>query len=113
MAFQDNVIGEVINIGPDEEFVTIIQLAETIADLIDFGLKPIYAEDRPQEVKLANCSAEKARKLLDYETKYSLREGLQIMIDWINETGIKPFKYHLPLEIKNEKVPLTWLKKLF
>ena len=64
LAFLDEVVGEVINIGPDEEFVTINKLAETIADIIGFDLHPQYMLGRPQEVKYATCSADKARKML-------------------------------------------------
>ncbi len=113
LAFQDNVVGEVINIGPDEEFVTINELAETIADLLDFDLNPIYVPDRPQEVKLATCSADKARRLLGYETKYTLRQGLTEMIAYIKEKKPRKFRYHLDLEIVNEKTPRTWKDRLF
>lgn len=113
LAFQDNVVGEVINIGPDEEFVTINYLAETIARLLDFDLKPIYMKGRPQEVKLATCSADKARRLLGYQTKYTLEQGLQEMINYIKDRGTKPFEYHLPLEIISEKTPKTWSEHLF
>src|SRR5271170_6006113 len=75
MVVRDNVRGEIINIGPDEDFITINQLAETIADLLKFDLKPIYLPGRPQEVTLATCSADKARKLLGYATKVSLKDG--------------------------------------
>jgi len=113
LAFQKNVAGEIINIGPDEEFITINQLAQTIADLLDFKLKPKYFPDRPQEVRLATCSAEKARKLLGYKTQYTLKQGLQEMIDHIKKRGVKPFKYHVDLEIINKKTPETWKNKLF
>ncbi|MCI8578174.1 MAG: NAD-dependent epimerase/dehydratase family protein [Lachnospiraceae bacterium] len=113
LAFQDNVVGEVVNIGPDEEFVTINHLAEVIAGLIGFHLEPVYMPGRPQEVRLATCSANKARRLLGYETKYTLEQGLVEMIDYIRMRGTKPFIYHLPLEIVNEKTPKTWSQKLF
>ena len=51
-----NVSGETINIGPDEEFVTINELAKVIAKIIGFNLKPIYFPERPREVKLSTCS---------------------------------------------------------
>ena len=35
--------------------------------------EPIYKKDRPQEVKHATCSANKARELLNYKTKVSLK----------------------------------------
>ena len=102
-----------VNIGPDEEFVTINHLAETIAGLIGFRLEPMYMPGRPQEVRLATCSADKARRLLGYETKYTLEQGLMEMIDYIRLRGTKPFVYHLPLEIISEKTPKTWSQRLF
>ncbi|MER1994067.1 MAG: GDP-mannose 4,6-dehydratase [Eubacteriales bacterium] len=113
LAFQDNVAGEVINIGPDEEFVTINQLAETIAKLIGFRLDPIYLKDRPQEVKLATCSADKARRLLGYQTKYTLEQGLSEMVAYIEKKGPRPFSYQLPLEIVNELTPKAWTDRMF
>jgi len=107
------LVGETINFGPDEEFVTINELAEVIADLLDFDLKPIYMPGRPQEVKLANCSADRARQILGYKTSYSLRQGLAEMIEYIRNRGVKKFKYHIDLEIINEKTPATWKDRLF
>jgi UDP-glucose 4-epimerase len=113
LAFDNRVVGEIINIGPDDEFVTINKLAETIANILNFDLKPQYMKGRPQEVYLANCSADKARKLLNYKTDVSLENGLMSIIDYIKTRGVKPFKYHLDLEISNEKTPITWKNKLF
>ncbi len=113
IAFQDNVAGEIINIGPDEEFVTINELASTLAEILNFKLEPIYMPGRPQEVKLATCSADKARRLLGYHTEYSLRGGLEEMAEYIQKRGTKKFRYHLDVEIVSEKTPKTWSKKLF
>lgn len=113
MVFRDNVVGETINIGPDEDFITINELAKVIAELIGFDLKPIYVPGRPQEVQLATCSADKARKLLGYSTKTSLKEGLQAMIDFIKEQHTRRFRYHLDLEIISAKTPKTWTDKMF
>lgn len=113
MGFQDNVAGETVNIGPDEEPVTVNQLAKTIADIIGFDLKPMYLPDRPQEVKVATCSAEKARKLLGYKTSTTLHHGLDDMIAYIKNRGPKPFTYHLDLEIVSELTPRSWKEKLF
>ena len=113
MAFDPACVGEVINIGPDDEMVTINELAEIVARLTQFDLKTNYTRGRPQEVLLANCSADKARRLLGYEPKIRLEEGMAQMIDWISHRGVRPFKYHLELEIVNERTPETWSKKLF
>ena len=101
----DAVDGQITNIGPDEEFVTIKELAERIAKILDFDLDPIYMPGRPQEVKHANCSSDKARKLLGYSTKTTLDEGLQELVQWIKQKGAKEFDYHLPLEFITEKTP--------
>lgn len=113
LAVADHVVGHVINIGPDEEFITINELAQTIARLLDFPLKPIYMPDRPREVKHATCSANKAREMVGYVTTHKLEDGLSELIEYIRQRGVKPFKYHLPLEIVNEKIPKTWKDKLF
>jgi UDP-glucose 4-epimerase len=113
LGFIDGVQGEIFNIGPDEEFITINELARIIAELLNFPLNPIYMPGRPQEVRYATCSANKARTRLGYGTKYTLRQGLSEMIEYIRKRGVKPFKYHLPLEIVNEKIPRTWKDRLF
>lgn len=112
MGSADLASGEIINIGPDEEYVTILELAATIADLLNFDLDPIFVTERPREVRYATCSAEKARKILDYRTSVTLRDGLQSIIDWIRLNGTRPFEYHLPIEIDSDLVPDTWRKRM-
>ena len=108
----DHANGEVINIGPDEDFVTINELSKLIASYLNFDLDPVYFPDRPQEVFLANCSADKARNLLGYKTTTSLNDGVVDLIKWIKSKGPRDFEYHLPIEIVNEKTPKTWTEKL-
>jgi UDP-glucose 4-epimerase len=112
MGMLPGLSGEVINIGPDTETVSINELAAMLAELLSFKLDPIYVANRPREVRDATCSADKARRLLGYETKVTLREGLQTMIDWITAHGTKPFSYHLPIEIDSPLVPETWTSRL-
>jgi UDP-glucose 4-epimerase len=112
MASKPGLSGEVINIGPDDEVTTINQLARILADLLSFDLHPIYVADRPQEVRSATCSADKARRLLGYRTSVSLTEGLQSMVQWIRGHGPRPFQYHLPIEIDSPLVPATWRDRL-
>jgi UDP-glucose 4-epimerase len=105
-------VRQVINVGPDEEPISINQLAETLADIIGFELDPIYITGRPQEVKIALCSSDKARDLLGYQTGTNLRNGLQELVDYIVDKGPREFDYHLPIEIENDKTPTTWKQKL-
>ena len=111
MLDQKNLNKEIINIGPDEEFVTINKIAEICSNVTGVNLNPIYKKDRPQEVKHALCSADKARKLLNYKTKTSLREGIVKTYDYIKKRGTKEFDYNINLEIINDLTPETWKKK--
>ena len=104
--------GMTINLGPDEEFITINKLANTIAKILDFKLEPIYMPGRPQEVKDANCSADLARKTLNYQTKTNLDDGLRELVAWIKDHGTKQFAYHIPLEFITNKTPRAWIDKL-
>ncbi len=113
MAFQQNVAGHVINIGPDEEVVTIKQLYRKISTHLWSFPEPIYMPGRPMEVKFAHCSSDKARRLLGYKTQVSLDEGLALMIEGIRKRGTRPFKYHLDIEILSAKTPKTWTDRLF
>jgi UDP-glucose 4-epimerase len=113
MAFRDNVIGQTINIGPDEEVVTILELAERIANRLRFNLSPTFLPGRPNEVVDAVCSSTKARKMLGYRTTVNLDDGLSQMIDYIQTRGVRPFKYHIDLEIRNKLTPKTWSERLF
>ena len=67
----------------------------------------------PQDVKLATCAADKARRLLDYKTTVTLRDGLQKTIDFIHKKNPRQFGYRLDLEILNELTPKTWKDRLF
>lgn len=68
--------------------------------------------DRPLEVKKAICSADKARRLLGYETRMDLSSGLRNMIDWIDRQGPADFRYDLEIEILASHTPATWVDKL-
>lgn len=105
-------IGQVINVGPDNESTTILELAEKIAEILGFDLDPIYMPGRPQEVKIALCSAYKARAILGYDAKTPVDQGLRDLAEWIKAKGAREFDYHLPIEIKSERVPKTWSEKL-
>ena len=107
------IVSEVVNIGPDEEYITINDLYHLLSNKLQFNLAPIYLKDRPNEVKEATCSSDKARKILGYKTKVKLSESLDKLINYIQKIGPKKFEYIYPLEIDNEKTPLSWKEKLF
>ncbi len=104
---------ELVNIGPDEETVTINELFEILSNKLKFNKKPKYFPDRPNEVKKAICSSDKARRILGYKTTVSFDESLNKTIEYIKKIGPRDFKYEYLLEIDGETTPRTWKEKLF
>ena len=82
-----------------------------IANETGFNENPIFVKARPQEVKEATCSANKARKILGYKTKTTLKQSIKLTAEFIKKRGTKPFIYNLPIEIVSEITPETWTKK--
>ena len=111
LALEKKISKEIINIGPDEETITINELSKLISNETGYNGEPIYVPGRPQEVKEASCSSNKARKLLDYKTKTSLKESVKLTADYIRSKGTRNFIYNLPVEIRSDITPETWTKK--
>lgn len=112
LALDPNIVYETVNIGPDSGTITIKELAEIIAEELDFKEPPIFLPDRPREVKHASCSSEKAINLLDYKQNTDVRKCVRETIDYIKSQGVKDFDYYFPVEIINEKTPTTWKDQL-
>lgn len=100
---------ETVNIGPDNSEITVKELAETITSLTRCNVVPMYMPDRPNEVKVAYTSSDKARELLGFKSIQSLDACLQQMVDWIEP---EPFVYDFPLEIVTDDMPITWKERL-
>jgi len=108
---------EVINIGSLQEY-TLNDMADIAQEVFEevTGRPPVKyqrAEKRPCEVKDAWCSIDKSVRLLGYEDKTSLREGMTKLIKWAAETypeGLEP-RYLPSLEIEGDKVPSVWRER--
>ena len=104
---------EIFNIGPDEESISINELYKLLSNKLKFNKPEIYVDDRPNEVKNAICSSDKARKILNYNTSVNLSDSIDKVINYIKSKGPKPFDYNYNLEIQNKLTPKTWTNKLF
>lgn len=112
LGLTDRGVGQVVNIGPDEEFVSVNALFRRLKDITGFEGQAIHLRDRPAEVKHAWCSSAKARDLLGYRTTRTLDDGLRDVVAHIQEVGPRRFRYHLDLEIRNGRTPRTWTERL-
>ena len=113
MADHPAAAGEVFNVGPGGEGVTIADLAWKIIAFTGAVVPPEYLPGRPSEVHQAYCSDEKTRTVLGYESRWDLDAGLKELIGWIAQEGPRPFDYHLPLEITRTplQIPRTWTER--
>jgi UDP-glucose 4-epimerase len=106
---------QVFNIGPDEQTTSINDLAHrcylAMLSRGHWSQPAIYVKQRPCEVRDAWCLSDKARQILGYRTETSLDEGIAAMARWVSDVGPKPFEYKLPIEIKNDRTPLTWTEQ--
>lgn len=112
LALDPNIKNDTFNIGPDEEFITIKTLAETVISELKFNSEPIFMADRPNEVKFATCDSSKAREILGYQTKTTFIDAVRYTIDYIKTRGAREFNYEYPLEIVNKHTPKTWTERL-
>lgn len=75
-------VGNTFNIGNPKNTLTIYNLAQTIKRLSGAPLKIIFVKKDIQDVELRVPDIDKARKLLGYEPKIDLEQGLLRTIDW-------------------------------
>lgn len=86
IAETDRAVGEVINVGSGSA-ITIGKLVEKIVQLTGKQVKIVSEEARVRpaasEVMELLCDNSKARRLIDWEPKYSLEEGLRETIEYV------------------------------
>ncbi|MHA1864219.1 MAG: SDR family NAD(P)-dependent oxidoreductase [Candidatus Thorarchaeota archaeon] len=87
------VFGEVINLGTGVE-VTIEQVAKEIIELTNSDAKIVFdaGKVRPSksEVHRLCADASKAKKMLGWTSKISLKDGLADTIEWYKATQVAP-----------------------
>ena len=80
---QKIVAGEVFNIGCGQR-VSINRLLEELQVIMGTSIEPSYAEPRPGDVRDSQADISKARKLLGYQPKVELTEGLDLTVAWFS-----------------------------
>ena len=80
--------GEVFNIGSGIEY-SMQEVVDTIKELLNSDIKIICDKQRLRpknsEVKRLLCDSSKLKNLSKWESKYDLKEGLEITISYLNE----------------------------
>ena len=84
---RDECIGEIINLGGIKEY-TINEACNTLIKVTGTDLKPLHLEGR-HEAKHAWATWDKSIKLLDFEHKIDLEEGLTKMWQWAQKQPMR------------------------
>jgi len=71
--------GEVFNVGSGA-FTSIRELAEAVSELADLKLEVVHEKPRLGDIKHSYADISKAKKLLGYRPKVSLRDGLRTLL---------------------------------
>ena len=103
---------EIYNIGPDDNEISIKELAQKIGHYCEKYPHFDYYPERPAEVKNAWCSSEKIKHDFNYNTKVTLDQTIHEMCNWIDRRGPEEFDYALDLEFITEETPKTWVERL-
>lgn len=65
--------------------VSLNELYETLNNLLNKDINPIYGPNRKGDIKHSNADISNARKLLSYDPSYSFEDGIKLTIDWYKE----------------------------
>ena len=80
-----NACGQAINISCAAS-VTVNQLMREIRALVDKEhVEPRYVDPRPGDIKHSLADVTLARRLLGFEPKIDLRQGLRMALGWYRE----------------------------
>ena len=71
-----------INIGSDEK-VTINELVSIVEKISDIKIKKNHQLDKPQGVRGRSSNNDLIKKVLDWNYKYSLKDGIKKTYEWI------------------------------
>ena len=74
-------VGETINLASGGR-IAINDLVAQLNEILETDLPPIYADERPGDIKHSRADIAKARDRLGYAPIVSFGEGLRRTVDW-------------------------------
>lgn len=81
-ALESGAWNEIINIATEEE-TSVLKLAELAMEIVDKKVPLKLVTDRPGQIKKEQILAQKAKRLLGWEAKVSMKEGLKLTYKWM------------------------------
>lgn len=82
-----NAVGEVFNIGTGTP-MSITQLAKIVLETLGKeSLNPVYAGSRPGDLSASYADITKARRVMGYDPKVTLTEGIAELVRWHKQSA--------------------------
>lgn len=81
-ARSEDAVGEVFNVAGGQR-TSINRLFQLLCEVIGVEVEPRYGPPRPGDVRHSQADITKARRLLGYEPRVDLEEGLQRTVAWM------------------------------
>ncbi len=78
------IVGEAFNFSTKNK-ITVLELAKIILKEMNSKLEPVVLNEVTAEIKKQYLSSEKAKKLLNWEPRYSIENGLRETIPWYRQ----------------------------
>jgi UDP-glucose 4-epimerase len=77
-----NAAGEVLNIGTGKK-ISLNKMVAVLKDITDKkNLKNVYADPRPTDIRHSYADISKAKKILGFNPRFSIKEGLIELVKW-------------------------------
>jgi CDP-glucose 4,6-dehydratase len=91
-----DIHGEAFNFS-NELQITALDMVDKIIEVMDSNLKPVILNEATNEIKHQYLSAQKAKRIIKWQPRYTLEEGLEKTVNWyrvfFKDTGRKDFSY--------------------
>ena len=86
--FSKNAVGGVFNVGSGR-CTSVNELAKLLIELMGVDVEPVYSDPRPGDIRYSCADISRAKEVLGFEPKVSLKEGLLRTIEWFKESSNK------------------------
>jgi nucleoside-diphosphate-sugar epimerase len=83
----EGIAGEVFNIACGERY-TLLELVQTINEILGTEIEPLFEKDRPGDVKHSLANISKAQEKLKFNVSTHFNEGLVHLTEQIQKTGL-------------------------
>ncbi|MBI1193281.1 MAG: NAD-dependent epimerase/dehydratase family protein [Bacteroidetes bacterium] len=81
-------LGQVYNVAVGERF-TVLQLFDHLRLLLGSDAAPVHKDSRPGDIRDSLASIEKAAKLLGYEPRFRMKQGLALTVEHFLAESLK------------------------